>query len=263
MSQSGASHALKGLECQVGSPLFIREREGLRLTQTGQRLLPYLEAALSNLDAAHAEIADLGALRSGALRVAAVPSLLATVLPPLLREYSIQFPGIELSIFEGTDDEVRSWVINGLAHVGFAALPVDGVCSEEIAQDEWLALLPEQVAGSASNISLKQLARHKFLLSGGGCEAHILRLFAIANITIGENFLIKQLPTIQAMVAQNLGVSLVPSLSVKELRGCRGIPLKPRAFRRIGMLSSSVSVSTPAIDTWRKLVRDRIGLQRG
>src|SRR5260370_21541867 len=154
MSQSGASHALKALECQVGSPIFVREREGLRLSQTGQRLLPYFEAALSNLDAAHAEIADLGALRSGTLRVAAVPSLLATVLPPLLREYSTQFPGIELSIFEGTDDEVRTWVINGLAHVGFAARPVDGVVSEEITRDEWLALLPEQVAGSTSSVSL-------------------------------------------------------------------------------------------------------------
>src|SRR5260370_31977832 len=70
-------------------------------------------------------------------------------------------------------------------------------------------------------------------------------------------------PTIQAMVAQSLGVSLVPSLSVKNLRGCRAIPLKPRAFRRIGMLSSCVLVSTSAIDMWRKLVRSRIAYHLG
>lgn len=262
ISQSGASHALKELERQVGSCLFIREQQGLRLSQTGQRILPYVASVLSNLDAAYSEVADLGALRKGVLRVAAVPSLLGTILPPLLREYCTQFPGIELSIFEGTDDEVRSWVIDGLAHVGFAALPVDDVVSEEIAQDEWIALLPEQLRWEAKNIALKQLAKlpkYKFLLSGGGCEAHIQKLFAARNITIGERFLIKQLPTIQAMVAQNLGVSLVPSLSAKQVHGCRAVPLKPRAFRHIGMFTASGRISTPAMDTFKKLIRSTQG----
>ena len=47
MSQSAASHALTSLESQLGASLFVRSREGLRLSEAGQRLCPLIEAALA------------------------------------------------------------------------------------------------------------------------------------------------------------------------------------------------------------------------
>jgi DNA-binding transcriptional LysR family regulator len=262
ISQSGASHALRALESQIGTALFVRAWEGLRLSEAGQRLLPHIERALGNLDAIRAEAAGLSQLKTGNLRVAAVPSLLASILPPVLREYGVRFPGIELSIFEGTDDEVRAWILSGLAHVGFAALPVEGVSGEEVAQDEWLVLVPGDMFLGKSSVTLRELARHKFLMSGGGCETHILRIFSAARIEIPEHLTVKQLPTIQAMVAEKLGVSLVPSLSVKNMHpGSRALRLKPRLFRRIGMLRPIGGAFTPALEAWVALARGR--LKRG
>lgn len=261
ISQSGASHSLRILESQLGSAIFVREREGLRLSEAGQRLLPYIEAMLGNLGAVHAELASLSGLKTGSLRVAAVPSLLGSILPPVLREYSTNFPGIDLSIFEGTDDEVSSWVLTGVAHVGFAALPVASVTTEEIARDEWLALMPQHRALKKSSITLQELLRYRFLMSGGGCETHIQRLFSIQGLNIPDHMMVKQLSTIQAMVAQDLGVSLVPSLSIKDVQGIAAIPLKPRQFRSIGMLYASASVSSPALQTWMNLARDRLRRQ--
>ena len=255
MSQSAASHALGVLESQVGAQLFLREREGLRLSEVGQKLLPGIEAALSSLDTIRAEIAGLAKLETGSLRIAAVPSLLATILPPILREYTVRFPGVELSVFEGTDDEIQMWVQSGLSHVGFAALPVDGVLAEEVAQDEWLALVRAGKFSGKTAIALRELAQHKFLMSGGGCERHIQRIFASAGIRIAEPLTVKQMPTIQAMVAEGLGVSLVPRLSVSSARGCRALALKPRLFRKIGMVRSVSSPSTPALEAWLSLAR--------
>jgi DNA-binding transcriptional LysR family regulator len=260
MSQSAASHALGVLESQVGAQLFLREREGLRLSEVGQKLLPGIEAALSSLDTIRAEIAGLAKLETGSLRIAAVPSLLATILPPILREYTVRFPGVELSVFEGTDDEIQMWVQSGLSHVGFAALPVDGVLAEEVAQDEWLALVRAGKFSGKTAITLRELAQHKFLMSGGGCERHIQQIFASAGIRIAEPLTVKQMPTIQAMVAEGLGVSLVPGLSVSNARGCRALALKPRLFRKIGMVRSVSSSSTPALEAWLSLVR--ISLKR-
>ena len=259
MSQSAASHALGVLESQVGAQLFLREREGLRLSEEGQKLLPRIEAALSSLDAIGAEIAGLAKLERGNLRIAAVPSLLATILPPILREYTVRFPGVELSVFEGTDNEVEMWVQSGLSHVGFAALPINGVMAEQVAQDDWLALVPAGSFPGKTSIALRELARHKFLMSGGGCERHVQRIFDSAGIAIAEPLTVKQMPTIQAMVAQDLGVSLVPRLSVSSARGCRALALKPRLFRKIGMVRSVGSPSTPALEAWLSLAR--IGLK--
>jgi DNA-binding transcriptional LysR family regulator len=255
MSQSAASHALGVLERQMGVQIFLREREGLRLSEVGQKLLPRIEAALNSLDAIRAEIAGLAKLETGNLRIAAVPSLLATILPPILREYAVRFPGVELSVFEGTDDEVQMWVQYGLSHVGFAALPIDGVMAEEVAQDEWLALVRAGRFSGTTSITLRELARHKFLMSGGGCERHIQRIFAAAGIRIAEPLTVKQMPTIQAMVAEDLGVSLVPRLSVSGARGCRVLALRPRLFRKVGMVRSLNSPSTPALEAWLSLAR--------
>ncbi len=262
ISQSGASHALRLLESQVGASLFVREWEGLRLSEAGERLLPHIERALVSLDAVGTEAAGISQLKAGSLRVAAVPSLLATMLPAVLREYGARYPGIELSIFEGTDDEVRAWILSGLAHVGFAALPVEGVSAEEIFQDEWLALAPDELFAGKSSITLRELARHPFLMSGGGCETHIQRIFSSAGIEIPDHLTVKQLPTIQAMVAEELGVSLVPSLSVSNMhKGSRALRLKPRLFRRIGMLRAVGGASTPALEAWVTFTRSQ--LRRG
>jgi len=258
MSQSAASHALKSLESHLGSQLFRRGRDGLRLTEAGQRVGPLIEAALSSVDRIRAEAAGLPTLETGNLRIAAVASLLCTILPPLLREYANRYPGVELSIFEGTDDEVQAWTRSGVAHIGFAALPVDGVESEEIARDEWLALIPEKAYTGKASITLHELGRQRFLMSGGGCERHILQMFASARVAITQPMMVKQMPTIHAMVAEELGVSLIPRLSLAGGRACRALPLKPRQFRHIGMIRSTSCAPAHAAEAWLSLVRARM-----
>jgi DNA-binding transcriptional LysR family regulator len=258
MSQSAASHALSSLESQLGARLFVREPLGLRLSEAGQRLYPLIETALSNLDRIPAEVAGLVALETGTLRIAAVPSLLGTILPPILREYGVRYPGIELSIFEGTDDEVHSWVKSGIAEVGFAALPIEGVKAEEIARDEWFALVPVKEFQKRTSITLAELAHHKFLLSGGGCERHIQRIFSSAGIVIDELMVVKEMSTIHSMVAECLGVSLIPRYSVIKNHACRVLQLRPRLFRQVGMIRSANCTSTAAIGAWEELVRARL-----
>jgi DNA-binding transcriptional LysR family regulator len=176
----------------------------------------------------------------------------------LLREYASQFPGIELSIFEGTDDEVQLWVQSGLAHVGFAAMPIEGVEAEELTRDEWFALVSAKDFADKSTVTLRELSSRRFLMSGGGCERHIQRLFSAAGVELREPMTVKQMPTIHAMVAEGLGVSLVPALSLEPSRDCRALSLAPRLFRRIGMLRPLNSMPSPALEVWMSLVRSRL-----
>jgi len=262
MSQSAASHALSSLESQLGAKLFVRNRDGLRLSEAGQRLLHLIEDALSSIERIRVEAAGLTALESGNLRVAAVPSLLGTILPSILREYGVRYPGIEVSIFEGTDDEVHAWIESGVAHVGFAALPIEGVEAEEVTRDEWLALVPASGFQDGSSITLRELASSKFLMSGGGCERHIQRIFALAKIAVRDAMTVKEMSTIHAMVAESLGVSLIPRLSFVNSGACKTLPLRPRLYRQIGMIRSTNHIDTPPIAAWEKLIRARLKAQK-
>lgn len=200
----------------MAAELFVRDWEGLRLSEPGRKLLPSIEGILDHLDAMRSAVAGLSKLESGNRR-------------------SMRFPGIDASIIEGTDDEVRQWILSGLAHVGFAALPVEGVAEEEIGQDQWLALVPESKFAGKTSVTLQELAAHRFLMSGGGCEPHIQRMFASMDVSVTEHLMVKQMPTIHAMVAEDLGVSLIPALSVSQAQGSKTLPLRPRRDRKIGI----------------------------
>jgi DNA-binding transcriptional LysR family regulator len=259
MSQSAASHALATLEEKFGATLTSRDGSGvLRLSDTGKQLLPHVQQILSALEAIGGSLSSQAVLQTGSLRLAAVPSVAATLLPRLMREFRSAFPAIELSLFEGTDGEVSEWVATGTVDAGFAGLPSSGVWEQEITRDEWLALVPVKSRIRGDTISLGALMRHPFLLSGGGCERQIRDLFRDEGLDLPSHRDIKQVNTIQAMVAEGLGVSIVPRLALNAPpKGLRTLRLRPQRFRRIGVLLQREGPQKPSVKAWLDLVRHR------
>lgn len=253
MSQSAASHALAKLERSLSVSLVSRDRLGLRLSETGKRLLPHVNQALRALDAIRDEVAQLSALQKGSLRIAAVPSLAGTWVPRLIREFQLKFPAVEISLFEGTDNEVAEWVQTRVAHAGFAALPVKGLSTIAITRDEWMAVLPPK--DPAPRMTLGALSKRKFLLSGGGCEDLIRSLFEEASLDLPQSrLLIKQMATIEAMVSEGLGVSLVPATALAQSKKVRTVPLSPKRYRSIGLLLPPGPTHSPLVSAWTSVV---------
>jgi hypothetical protein len=92
--------------------------------------------------------------------------------------------------------------------------------------------------------------------SAGGCEDHIYRLFAEARVPLSNHLLVRQMDTLQAMVGEGLGVSLVPSLTlIRKPKEIRAIRLVPRRYRTIGVLLPPDAVPAPALTRWLDLVR--------
>jgi DNA-binding transcriptional LysR family regulator len=258
MSQSAASHALAALERAMGARLFARGAGQLRISNTGERILPHVRQMLRSLDAIGEELASEANVQQGALRIAAVPSIASSAIPPLLREFTKKYPGIDVTLLEGTDHEVAEWVRRKVTHCGFAALPVAGVEAEPIGKDEWTILSPADKFSDQTQIKLQKLTGCRFLLSGGGCEDHIHRLFDEAGVAMPAHLLVRQMDTIQAMVAEGLGVSIVPSLTLaRKPRNVRVLKLVPRRFRMIGLLLPLETIHSSALQRWTDLVKDK------
>jgi DNA-binding transcriptional LysR family regulator len=256
VSQSAASHAIAALERSFGVQLFARNSGHLRLSRIGEQILPHVRQILASLDAIGEEIFSESGAQIGTLRIAVVPSIGSSIIPALLREFAKRHPGIDVSLLEGTDHEVAEWVRQKMSHCGLAALPVAIVNTEPIGKDEWMAILPANRFEVPNQIKLERLARHRFLLSGGGCEDHIYRLFEEARVPLSNHLLVRQMDTLQAMVAEGLGVSLVPSLTlIRKPKNIRAIRLVPRQYRTIGILLPTDAVPSPALSRWLDLVR--------
>src|SRR5690606_24737191 len=72
-SQPAVSQQVQLLEARLRTPLVIRERRGVTLTEAGEVLLRHSAEVLDTLSLAEAEIAAVAGLRAGRVRVAAFP----------------------------------------------------------------------------------------------------------------------------------------------------------------------------------------------
>jgi DNA-binding transcriptional LysR family regulator len=255
MSQSAASHAIGVLERATGAKLLVRGRGQLRFSNTAERLLPHIRQMLQALEAIREELAAEAGVQRGFLRVAAVPTVASSVIPALLREFAKRYPGIDVTLLEGTDHEVAEWVRHKVSHCGFAALPVAGLDGYPIGKDEWTILVPKREFEGQVQVRLAELRGRRLLLSGGGCEDHILHLFHQARVALPDHLVVRQMDTIHAMVAEELGVSVVPSLALaRRPKNVRVLKLSPRRFRTIGLLLPPKLIRSPALERWVDLV---------
>lgn len=110
MTQSAASQAIAQLESSLGFPVFVRERRHISVTALGEQVIEHARTMLVQLNAIR-ELADESrGLQGGRIRLASFPSVTSTLLPGLLRNVRRLYPGIEVVVLEGTDEEVEEWL---------------------------------------------------------------------------------------------------------------------------------------------------------
>jgi LysR family transcriptional regulator for metE and metH len=69
VTHSALSHSMKKLESQLGTPVWLREGRGLRLTQAGQYLLAVAQRVLPQLDQAEDRLRQFAQGERGTLRI--------------------------------------------------------------------------------------------------------------------------------------------------------------------------------------------------
>lgn len=99
-TQSAVSRQVAALESAAGRPLFERQRYGVRLTPTGERLLPRAARALDDLDAAFRDVPV--PTRTSMVRVGAFPVAAAGIVTDVLADLALSRPEVVVTLREGT-----------------------------------------------------------------------------------------------------------------------------------------------------------------
>src|SRR3954465_6984974 len=113
-AQPTISHALSRLEAELGVRVLDRgARAPLRVTEAGQRLAERARQALRALGALSDDLAEVESGAGGRLRLCAVQSACATLLPHALAAFSRAYPGVELSVRTVAAEKVAKAVATG------------------------------------------------------------------------------------------------------------------------------------------------------
>lgn len=123
-TQAGISYMMSSLESEMGTALFARDHSGVRLTEDGRNLLPWIQDVCTSERALQARLGEVRHLESGTVRVAAFASTAIRWLPGIVDEFTNAHPKVELE-FACFEDQrtIEEGVLHGEFDCGFIVLP--------------------------------------------------------------------------------------------------------------------------------------------
>ncbi|MHC9237776.1 LysR family transcriptional regulator [Pseudooceanicola sp. 502str34] len=121
VSQPGLSVAIREFEDELGVKLFNRSTRAVTLTPKGRELLPVVEVALVNAARIEDDIRDVVASKRQVLRLAAVPSISASVLPQALARLDRSEPALRMELIDVESDAMETLVREERADAGIGA----------------------------------------------------------------------------------------------------------------------------------------------
>jgi DNA-binding transcriptional LysR family regulator len=98
VSPSALSHAIKGLEEQIGIRLLARTTRSVAPTDAGRQLLARLAPALTDIRAALGQVAGLRDKPAGRVRLVVSPLASTMVLAPKLGQFARRYPDVVLDV---------------------------------------------------------------------------------------------------------------------------------------------------------------------
>jgi DNA-binding transcriptional LysR family regulator len=250
VTQSAISRSISKYEKAIGLQVLRRDARPLNLTEEG--LLVVAHAA--EIDRSIRTLDDrLRALRQGKEGVVRIGSFgssaTSRILPALLTKFAKRYPGISVSIVEGSDERTREDLLQGNVDVAVLGDPVDDVDAIPIATDELVALMPEGSALCArSYISPADLDNMPFIMTLAGSEPIILDWFKDAGTFPNIKHRIQQTHSILSLVRAGMGVAVVTSLSLPDTHPDITIkPLRPTTKRQIHVVKKAGPANSKAV----------------
>lgn len=167
-TQSALSQQIKALEQELDCHLFERiGKRKLRLTSAGERFFEFAEAILESYDCLKEDLSELQGLQRGRLRIAAPFTTLYHLVPETLKEYIIQFPYVELTILDRSQQVVIELVRNGDIDLGFT---LESEVPKDLSLLRWkrvetVLMVPVgHPLAEAERVTLRQIAKYSLIL---------------------------------------------------------------------------------------------------
>ena len=259
LTQSGASRAIAELEKEIGFPLLTRNRAGVKLTSSGNLVLPAVRSILAGEEQLEQISSSILGLEHGIISVGMFTSVAVHWLPGIIKEFQSENPGIEFKLLSGDYHDVSTWLANGSVEVGFVSDRCSAKCEYSALRDDRLMLiLPrDHHLADYRRLSLKYVEGEDFITLTESTDQDARRAFEAANIHPRIKFTTKDDYAIISMVEKGLGISIMPELLIRGHREkIVAIPLDPPQKRTIGIALSPGA--SPAARRFVQTVKNRL-----
>ena len=246
VSQSTLSAGIGELEDALGVSLVERNNRRVFLTLLGQEVVERARDLLVNVEDMISLCAGAGEPCQGRMRMGVSPTVAPYLLPNLLSQVRIRHPAFKLFIREDLSQALVDSLLAGELDVLLLALPfpTEQVETMSLFEDDFFLACPDShpLANRTVLKSADLKGESLLLLEEGHClRDHALEACKLRDSQVSLPYQATSLATIVQMVANDIGVTLLPGMAVKA--GIVGdTALKVRAFdqanvtRKIGLM---------------------------
>lgn len=229
LAQPSLSRQISALEEAMGCELVLRTSRSVTLTAAGRELQRSAGQVLAGFESAIRASQAVARGERGELRIAFTSMVAWTGFPRLIKDFSQAFPGVGLSLHELLPGELEHSVAQGnndvclsFRQAGHEALRYQALHRETLC----IALPADHPLARRRDLSLGELRDEPFILTPRNTAPvlhdHIMAQCQAAGFDPQVRLYTQLQGTIVNLVAEGLGVSLVPSAMARtQLQGIR------------------------------------------
>lgn len=225
ISQPALSRCLQKSEMELGEKLFFRTPSGLKLTYAGTCFLKNAYKILKYYNDMEMEFCEINNMRKGTLNLGSAEKVASLILPQILPQYNRLYPNIKINLQEFNSHVLEDKLVNGAIDIATLCLPIksESISYECFYEDPIYIALPEnhpanQYAYYKAGIKgpyldLTHLIGSDFILTQKHKKTRQAADRVLECIGTTEPFMVSQsIETVIGMVANGMGVSLVPQI---------------------------------------------------
>jgi len=259
-TQPAITLAIKQLEEFIGIKLLERTTRRVTPTAEGENFLPIAQRLVRDFDTAIYDLRATAERRVGHVSMAIVPSVATNLLPPMIKTFSNNYPGINLHLDDDSSRGVQQRVERNEVDFGIGSIwqPSQNLDFTPLFSDQLKLVCHRDhpLSREPGPIQWDQLENETFLDSG------ITKTLRTRQHFAASKFDFPNITTLMAMLKANLGVSILPSLAVPSAdESLVTRLLMPIETSEIGLITRRAWTLSPAAETMVETIIDEVPKQ--
>ena len=246
---SGIVHMMNTLESEMGFPLLIRSRKGVRLTPDGERVAPILRKLVKWEEQLGQVSSDICGAVTGTITVGTYFSIAVNWLPGVIKRFQQDFPLINIRLRENVHQQLDELLQEQRVDFCLFSYPPAGDCEWlPLRKDRMVAVLPagHPLAGGAA-YPIAGYRNAPFIMPAEGYDYDIMRVLDKHSIVPSVRYSTGEDNAALAMIENDLGIGLMNELTTRGRTTTAVImPLDPPEDIEMGIAVPSLKKASPA-----------------
>ena len=222
-SQPGVSKAILELEGELGIDIFVRHGKRLkRVTEPGQQVLQAIEVILREVGNLKRIGQEFSNQDGGTLSIATTHTQARYVLPGPVALLRKRFPKVNISLHQGTPEQVAQMVIEEVADIGLATESLanfDALVSLPCYEWQHVAVMPgTHPLAQSERLTLEQIVTEPLISYHPSFTGRTRIDQAFAARRLKPNVVLEAIDSdvIKTYVRLGMGVGLVAEMAMRE-----------------------------------------------